>query len=52
MVAVDDNGAPAEVPPLQPRDEVERQRFAAAQQRRALRQEMERRHDEIKGSAD
>ncbi|MGH8856153.1 MAG: acyl-CoA thioesterase [Telluria sp.] len=50
MVAVDDNGAPAEVPPLEPRDEVERQRFAAAQQRRALRQEMEKRHDDIKSS--
>ena len=50
MVAVDDNGQPAEVPPLQPRDEEERQRFAAAQQRRALRQEMEKRHDDIKRS--
>ncbi|MBF6986966.1 MULTISPECIES: acyl-CoA thioesterase [Cupriavidus] len=50
MVAVDDNGAPAEVPPLEPRDEVERQRFAAAQQRRALRQEMEKRHGDIKSS--
>lgn len=49
MVAVDDDGTPAEVPPLVPRDEVERQRFAAAQQRRALRQEMEKRHREIKG---
>lgn len=50
MVAVDDNGTPAEVPPLEPRDEVERQRFAAAQQRRALRQEMEKRHGDIKSS--
>ncbi|KJK22013.1 VdlD [Burkholderiaceae bacterium 16] len=49
MVAVDDNGAPAEVPALVPRDEVERQRFAAAQLRRQLRQEMEKRHDEITG---
>jgi len=51
MVAVDDEGKPAEVPPLEPRDNVERERFAAAQQRRALRQEMEARQHQIKGSA-
>ncbi|ALD92723.1 acyl-CoA thioesterase [Cupriavidus gilardii] len=50
MVAVDDDGKPAEVPTLVPRDEVERQRFAAAQLRRQLRQEMERRHDQIQGA--
>ncbi|MBY4895999.1 acyl-CoA thioesterase [Cupriavidus sp. AU9028] len=50
MVAVDDEGRPAEVPPLVPRDEVERQRFDAAQRRRQLRQEMQQRHDEIKGA--
>ena len=48
MVAVDDNGAPTAVPPLAPRNLEERQRFEAARLRRELRQEMERRHDEIK----
>ena len=48
MVAVDDNGAPTAVPPLAPRNLEEKQRFEAARLRRELRQEMERRHDEIK----
>lgn len=48
MVAVDDNGAPTAVPPLAPRNLEETQRFEAARLRRELRQEMERRHDEIK----
>jgi acyl-CoA hydrolase len=49
MVAVDDDGVPAEVPPLVPGDETERQRHASAIQRRQLRQEMEARHDSITG---
>jgi acyl-CoA hydrolase len=48
MVAVDELGNPTPVPPLEPRNEEERQRFEAANQRRALRQEMQRRHDAIK----
>ncbi|VCU68128.1 putative acyl-CoA thioester hydrolase [Pigmentiphaga humi] len=48
MVAVDDDGVPAAVPPLQPRTAEERQRFEAAQLRRELRQEMERRQQMIK----
>ncbi len=44
MVAVDELGNPTPVPPLEPRNEEERQRFEAADQRRALRQEMQRRH--------
>ena len=44
----DDNGAPTAVPPLAPRNLEEKQRFEAARLRRELRQEMERRHDEIK----
>lgn len=48
MVAVDDEGQPTEVPPLRLRTLEERQRFEAARQRRALRQEMEKRHDAIK----
>lgn len=48
MVAVDDAGVPVEVPPLTPRDAEERQRFEAAQLRRDLRQEMERRNQAIR----
>lgn len=48
MVAVDDKGQPIEVPQLQLRTLEERQRFEAAKQRRALRQEMENRHESIK----
>lgn len=48
MVAVDELGNPTPVPPLEPRNEEERQRFEAADQRRALRQEMQRRHAAIK----
>ncbi|MFT4198309.1 MAG: acyl-CoA thioesterase [Pseudoxanthomonas sp.] len=43
MVAVDDQGKPTPVPPLQPRTPDERRRQAAAQFRRQLRQEMEQR---------
>ncbi|AJW47495.1 MULTISPECIES: acyl-CoA thioesterase [Ralstonia] len=50
MVAVDDNGKPADVPPLVPANAEEKERFEAAQQRRALRQEMEARHKAIKAA--
>ncbi|GAA5236376.1 acyl-CoA thioesterase [Verticiella sediminum] len=48
MVAVGDDGKPVTVPPLAPRNHEERQRFEAAKLRRELREEMERRHAEIK----
>ncbi|HVL08897.1 MAG TPA: acyl-CoA thioesterase [Burkholderiaceae bacterium] len=48
MVAVDDAGNPAEVPPLQPVTEEERRRSESAQQRRQLRQEMEQRQQAIR----
>ncbi|AOB32984.1 VdlD [Bordetella sp. H567] len=48
MVAVDELGNPTPVPPLEPRNEEERQRCEAADQRRTLRQEMQRRHVAIK----
>ncbi|WMD19595.1 acyl-CoA thioesterase [Achromobacter seleniivolatilans] len=48
MVAVDEKGASTAVPPLEPRNLEERQRFEAALLRRELRQDMERRHAEIK----
>ncbi len=50
MVAVDDDGKPADVPPLAPTNAEEQERFEAAQQRRALRQEMEARHKAIKAT--
>lgn len=52
MVAVDKDGQPTPVPPLTPRDGEERHRFDEAKQRRALRQEMERRHQAIKKEAE
>lgn len=50
MVAVDEHHHPIAVPPLQPSTELERQRFEAARQRRALRMEMERRQKQISES--
>lgn len=50
MIAVDDNGAPTPVPTLQPETPDEIRRHAAAQIRRQLREEMERRHRELLAS--
>jgi len=43
MVAVDDDGLPTPVPPLEPQTADERRRHAAARIRRQLREEMEQR---------
>lgn len=43
MVAVDDEGRPTPVPPLQPQTPDEQRRFAAAQVRKQLRRELEAR---------
>jgi acyl-CoA hydrolase len=51
MVAVDEQGVPAAVPPIEPQGEEERQRYEAAVARRELRQEMERSHQSIKDRA-
>jgi len=51
MVAVDDDGRPTPVPPLQPATGDEKRRHAAAQIRRQLRQDMEQRHRELLGSS-
>lgn len=51
MVAMGEDGKPAPVPPLQPTTLEMRQRVEAARQRRALREEMQRRQAEIKQSA-
>lgn len=48
MVAVDDQRRPATVPPLQPQNSEEKRRYEQAQQRRQIRQELERRYQEIK----
>ena len=50
MVAVDDEGRPTAVPPLQPETQDERRRHAAALLRRELRQEMEQRHLQLLAS--
>jgi acyl-CoA hydrolase len=48
MVAVDEDGHPAAVPPVQIRDEVEQRRHDAAVARRELRKEIERRALQIR----
>ena len=50
MVAVDDAGRPAAVPPLQPSTPDERSRCAAAIARRQLRQELEQRYGALRDS--
>ena len=51
MVAVDDAGRPATVPPLQPSTPDEGTRFAAAIARRQLRQELELRYGALRDSS-
>jgi acyl-CoA hydrolase len=48
MVAVDDDGKPVPVPPLQPATRDEQRRFDAAKVRRAWRQELEQRYKELR----
>ena len=50
MVAVDDDGRPSPVPPLEPATPDEVRRFAAARLRRELREEMEQRHAALLGN--
>lgn len=52
MVAVGDNGTPTVVPPLEPQSPDEKRRVRQAQQRRELRQELERRYQEIREDGD
>jgi len=51
MVAVDELGMPTPVPQLELATHEERQRYDAAEKRRALRQEMEKQHEAIKRRA-
>ncbi|HEY9281302.1 MAG TPA: acyl-CoA thioesterase [Eoetvoesiella sp.] len=48
MIAVDDDGKPAKVPPLTPLAADERRRFAAAEVRRAMRRELEKKFEEVR----
>ena len=48
MVAIDDEGKPVAVPPLTPSTPDEHRRYAAAQVRREMRREMERRFSETR----
>lgn len=48
MVAVDDQGKPCPVPQRQPHSADEKRRFSQAQQRRAIRQELEQRYHDMK----
>ncbi len=48
MVAVDDQRKPAQVPRLEPQSSEEKRRFVQAQQRRQIRQELEKRYQDIK----
>ena len=50
MVAVDDEGRPTAVPRREPATPDERRRFEAARLRRQLRQELEQRFADIRGS--
>ncbi|MEZ5626504.1 MAG: acyl-CoA thioesterase [Rhodocyclaceae bacterium] len=49
MVAVDDDGKPVPVPPLRPFSPKEKRRFEAAEARKALRLELEKRFAETHG---
>ncbi|NLF55602.1 MAG: acyl-CoA thioesterase [Thauera phenolivorans] len=49
MIAVDDDGRPTKVPPLNPQTPDERRRFAAAELRRAMRRDMEHKFAEVRG---
>ncbi|MGE8498577.1 MAG: acyl-CoA thioesterase [Pseudomonas sp.] len=48
MVAVDEQGKSAEVPPRQPQSAEERRRFDQGRQRREIRQELESRYQALK----
>ncbi len=50
MVAVDDDGRPVAVPPLQPATADEKRRFEAAKERKKLRMELQQRQDQLRSS--
>ncbi|MGR1219042.1 acyl-CoA thioesterase [Metapseudomonas otitidis] len=52
MVALDDERRPAPVPPLEPQTPDQRRRYVQGQQRREIRQELERRYRALRGEDD
>src|SRR5690554_3056549 len=50
MVALDANGKPTAVPPLEPKTREQRRRFAQAEQRRRIRAELEQRYKALRES--
>lgn len=50
MVALDANGKPTAVPPLEPKTREQRRRFAQAEQRRRIRAELEQRYTALRES--
>ncbi|KAI3485018.1 hypothetical protein L1887_51793 [Cichorium endivia] len=52
MVAVDDDRKPVPVPPRQPQSSEEKRRFLQGKQRRLIRQELEKRYQELKTETD
>ncbi|OEC38257.1 acyl-CoA thioesterase [Pseudomonas sp. 1D4] len=52
MVALDDERRPAPVPPLEPQTPDQKRRFVQGQQRREIRQELERRYRALRGEDD
>ncbi|MDG9884579.1 acyl-CoA thioesterase [Pseudomonas putida CSV86] len=52
MVAVDDDRKPVAVPPRQPQTGEEKRRFLQGKQRRLIRQELEKRYQELKTESD
>lgn len=50
MIAVDDDGKPTPVPPLNPQTPDEHRRYAAAEVRRAMRREMEQKFSAIRSA--
>lgn len=52
MVALDDERRPAPVPPLEPQTPDQKRRYVQGQQRREIRQELERRYRALRGEDD
>ncbi len=50
MIAVDDDGKPVKVPPLTPSSTDERRRFGAAEVRREMRRELEKKFEAVRNA--
>ncbi|MGF1510068.1 MAG: acyl-CoA thioesterase [Myxococcota bacterium] len=51
MIAMDEEGRPTPVPPLEPKTPIEKMRYEAAKWRRELRSEVARRYQEIRAQS-